>query len=76
MRLHHAHGGSQLVDADGQARRLTGTQWVSRALLPLGITHGVLTWAEVTDEMIGLPTTPSDPPSVLAHGTRVTFQTR
>ncbi|WP_108446486.1 DUF6482 family protein [Halomonas denitrificans] len=76
VRLHHAHGISQLVNADDQARRFTGTQWVSRALLPLGLTHGVLTWAEVTDEMIGLPDTPSDPQSVLAHGTRVAFQTR
>ncbi|MEQ6889175.1 DUF6482 family protein [Halomonas sp. CS7] len=76
VRLHHAHGVSQLVDANGQARRFTGTQWVSRALLPLGITHGVLTWAEITDEMIGLPATQSDPQSVLAHGTRVAFQTR
>lgn len=76
VRLHHGHGVSQLVDADGQARRFTGTQWVSRALLPLGLTHGVLTWAEVTDEMIGLPAAPSDPQSVLAHGTRVAFQTR
>lgn len=76
VRLHHARGVSQLVDTDGQARRFTGTQWVSRALLPLGLTHGVLTWAEVTDEMIGLPATPSDPQSVLAHGTRVAFQTR
>ncbi|WP_152483760.1 DUF6482 family protein [Halomonas sp. THAF5a] len=76
VRLHHARGVSQLVDDDGQARRFTGTQWVSRALLPLGLTHGVLTWAEVTDEMIGLPATPSDPQSVLAHGTRVAFQTR
>ena len=76
VRLHHVHGVSQLVDADGQARRFTGPQWVSRALLPLGITHGVLTWAEVTDEMIGLPASQSDPPNVLAHGTRVAFQTR
>ncbi|SFU02225.1 DUF6482 family protein [Halomonas saccharevitans] len=76
VRLHHAQGVSQLVGADGQAKRFTGTQWVSRALLPLGITHGVLTWAEVTDEMIGLPATQSDPQSVLAYGTRVAFQTR
>lgn len=29
-----------------------------------------------TVPMIGLPATPSDPQSVLAHGTRVAFQTR
>ncbi|APE32344.1 hypothetical protein BOX17_16095 [Halomonas aestuarii] len=76
VRLHHGHGISQLVDEDRKTRRFTGTQWVSRALLPLGITHGILTWAEVTDEMIGLPETATDPASVLAHGTRLAFQTR
>ncbi|WP_458526314.1 DUF6482 family protein [Onishia taeanensis] len=80
VRLHHDHGISSLVDADGQSLRFTGTQWVSRLLLPLGLTHGVLTWADVTDEMIGLPASSgaqaTDPASVLAHGTRLAFQTR
>ncbi|SHE87299.1 hypothetical protein SAMN02745148_01283 [Modicisalibacter ilicicola DSM 19980] len=76
VRLHHAHGSSQLVDEHHHARRFTGTQWISRLLAPLGMTHGVLTWSEVTDEMIGLPATPGDSQDVLAYGTRVAFQTR
>ena len=76
VRFHHAHGSSQLVDENHHARRFTGTQWISRLLAPLGLTHGVLTWPEVTDEMIGLPVSSSDPGDVLAHGTRVAFQTR
>ncbi|MGC3872474.1 DUF6482 family protein [Halomonas sp. GXIMD04776] len=76
VRLHHAHGSSQLVDDEHHPRRFTGTQWISRLLAPLGLTHGLLTWPEITDEMIGLPAEPSDPDDVLAHGTRVAFQTR
>ncbi len=76
VRFHHAHGVSQLIDEDTYPRRFTGTQWVSRLLAPLGVTHGLLTWPEITDEMIGLPAQPSDPNDVLAHGTRVAFQTR
>lgn len=76
VRLHHAAGISRLVDDNGQSLSFTGTQWISRLLLPLGLTHGVQTWAEVQDEMIGLPTTPIDNASLLAHGTRVAFQTR
>ncbi|MDH2290790.1 DUF6482 family protein [Cobetia sp. 10Alg 146] len=75
VRLHHADGISRLVDEDGQSLRFTGTQWISRLLLPLGLTHGVQTWAEVQDEMIGLPTTPVDNAGLLAHGTRVAFKT-
>nr|WP_298415805.1 DUF6482 family protein [uncultured Halomonas sp.] len=76
VRFHHAHGVSQLVDEDSNPRRFTGTQWISRLLAPLGLTHGLLTWPEITDEMIGLPAQPIDPDDVLAHGTRVAFQTR
>lgn len=76
VRLHHAHGTSQLVDSDHSPRCFTGTQWISRLLAPLGLTQGLLTWPEITDEMIGLPAQRSDPDDVLAHGTRAAFQTR
>lgn len=77
VRLHHAGGESRLVDEHGETRRFTGTQWISRALAPLGLTHGTLTWAEVTDEMVGLPpAAPLDRESRLAHGTRIAFRTR
>ncbi|MCA1769935.1 MAG: DUF6482 family protein [Halomonas sp.] len=77
VRLHHAGGDSLLVDERGDTRRFTGTQWVSRALAPLGLTHGILTWADVTDEMVGLPeTTPIATSTRLAHGTRIAFMTR
>lgn len=75
VRLHHAKGISLLVDEHGQSLRFTGTQWVSRLLLPLGLTHGVQTWAEVSDEMIGLASPSVAPADLLAHGTRVAFQT-
>ena len=34
-----------LVDDAGDTCRFTGTQWVSRALRPLGFTHATLTWS-------------------------------
>ncbi|WP_253442990.1 DUF6482 family protein [Halomonas sp. Y3] len=77
VRLHHAGGDSRLVDGNGETRRFTGTQWISRALAPLGLTHGILTWAEVTDEMVGLPpSAPMDRDARLAHGTRIAFRTQ
>ena len=77
VRLHHAGGESLLVDDHGETRRFTGTQWISRALAPLGLTHGILTWADVTDEMVGLPAAPPlEAAARLAHGTRIAFRTR
>ncbi|MEA2117748.1 DUF6482 family protein [Halovibrio sp. HP20-50] len=73
VRFHRQGTVSLLVNADGETRRFTGTQWVGRALAPLGFTHGTLTWADAADEMIG-----TDVPSVsaqqrLAYGVRVAF---
>ena len=34
VRLHHAAGISRLVDDNGQSLSFTGTQWISRLLLP------------------------------------------
>jgi len=78
VQFHHREGVSRLVDAQGDTRLFTGTQWISRLLAPLGLSHGVLTWADVTDEMVGIPgqvSVPSDQQR-LACGTRVAFMTR
>ncbi len=76
VRLHHHDAVSLLVDTQGEAKRFTGTQWVSRALAPLGFTHGILTWADAADEMIGNDTPPVSAQQRMAHGVRVGFATR
>lgn len=76
VRLHYSDSVGLLVDAQGEAQRFSGTQWVSRALAPLGFTHGVLTWAEATDEMVGNDTPPVTAQQRMAYGVRVAFETR
>lgn len=76
VRFHHADRIALLVDDRGQPRRFTGTQWVSRLLAPLGFQHGVLTWEEVADEMIGALTSAGHAAAALDHGVRVAFATR
>ena len=77
VRLHGADNTvSTLVDESGKTLQFTGTQWVSRSLLPLGFTHGTLTYPPVTDEMIGMATSPPSPEELMASGTRVSFETR
>lgn len=78
VRLHHRDGTSRLVDERGETRRFTGTQWISLLLAPLGLTHGILTWADVTGEMVGLPPESPrvSPQQRLVDGTRVAFMTR
>ncbi|GEN26513.1 hypothetical protein HVA01_01590 [Halovibrio variabilis] len=76
VRLHQHGSASLLVDAQGETKRFTGTQWVSRALAPLGFTHGILTWADATDEMIGNDSPPVSAQQRMAYGVRVAFATR
>ncbi|WP_445010825.1 DUF6482 family protein [Vreelandella stevensii] len=76
VRLHRDESVSLLVDSQGGTQRFSGTQWVSRALVPLGFTHGTLTWAEAADEMIGHPTPPVSDQQRLQQGVRVAFATR
>ncbi|MGS2743939.1 DUF6482 family protein [Halomonas sp. LS-001] len=77
VRLHDADNSVlTLVDESGQTLMFTGTQWVSRSLLPLGFTHATLTYPPVTDEMIGMATLPPSPEELMASGTRVSFETR
>lgn len=77
VRLHDTHHTVlTLVDEKGEASRFTGTQWVSRALRPLGFTHATLTWLSVADEMVGAPTQTPSPDEMMTYGTRVSFETR
>ncbi|MGM0615261.1 MAG: DUF6482 family protein [Pseudomonadota bacterium] len=65
-----------LVDDTGETCRFTGTQWISRALRPLGFTHATLTWSSVADEMVGVSASVPSPEEMMACGTRVSFETR
>ncbi|WP_404344025.1 DUF6482 family protein [Vreelandella venusta] len=76
VRLHRDESVSLLVNPQGETKRFSGTQWVSRALAPLGFTHGILTWADAADEMIGNPIPPVSAQQRLQHGVRVAFATR
>nr|WP_298055236.1 DUF6482 family protein [uncultured Halomonas sp.] len=73
VRLHQGNAVSVLTDQHGETQRFTGTQWISRALAPLGFTHGILTWADAADEMIGSDVAPISAQQRLAHGVRVAF---
>ncbi|OWV30655.1 DUF6482 family protein [Halomonas campaniensis] len=73
VRLHQDNAVSLLTDQNGEAQRFTGTQWIGRALAPLGFTHGTLTWADATDEMIGTDVAPVSAQQRMAYGVRVAF---
>lgn len=73
VRLHQDNAVSLLTDQNGETQRFTGTQWVGRALAPLGFTHGTLTWADATDEMIGTDVPPVSAQQRLTYGVRVAF---
>lgn len=75
VRLHEGDRVFTLVDKDGKTQRFTGTQWISRALRPLGFYHATLTWPAVADEMVGTSMAIMTPADMLACGTRVSFQT-
>tara|TARA_R110002012_G_scaffold5133_9_gene23472 strand:- start:16991 stop:17329 length:339 start_codon:yes stop_codon:yes gene_type:complete len=76
VRLHCSDSTRLWVDEQGEAKRFSGTQWVSRTLAPLGFTHGTVTWGEVTDEMIGNDTPPVSNQQRMKHGVRVAFVTQ
>ncbi|MBY5929313.1 DUF6482 family protein [Halomonas denitrificans] len=75
VRIHLDDQMALLVDDAGDPWRFTGTAWISRTLAPLGFTHATLTWAEVTDEMVGQTTSPAPLAEVIAHGTRIALST-
>ena len=76
VRLHRRDSTSLWVDEQGEAKRFSGTQWVSRTLAPLGFTHGIVTWGEAADEMIGNDTQPVSAQQQMKHGVRVAFVTQ
>ncbi|TVP49161.1 MAG: hypothetical protein EA345_07545 [Halomonas sp.] len=76
VRLHQEESISLLVDNEGETKRFTGTQWISRALAPLGFTHGTITWADAADEMIGTEVQPISAQQRMNYGVRVAFTTR
>jgi hypothetical protein len=73
VRLHLDNAVGLLTDQNGETRRFTGTQWIGRTLAPLGFTHGILTWADAADEMIGTNVSPVSAQQRLAYGVRVAF---
>lgn len=73
VRLHQEESISLLVDNEGETKRFTGTQWIGRALAPLGFTHGTITWADAADEMIGTNVPAVSAQQRLAYGVRVAF---
>ena len=75
VRLHQGSTTSVLTDQHGETQRFTGTQWIGRALAPLGFTHGTLTWADVDDEMMGTDVPPVSAQQRLVYGVRVAFNT-
>jgi len=75
VRLHHGTGVAELSDAEGRTRTFLGTGEIRDLLGNLGLTHGVLTWADQCgDEMIGVPGQAMTPDEKLAHGTRIAFR--
>ncbi|MDN3555797.1 hypothetical protein [Halomonas maura] len=75
VRFHHANGISTLSDKDGRTCTFLGTGEIRDVLGDLGLTHGVLTWADQCgDEMIGVPGHAMTPDEMLAHGTRISFR--
>ncbi|KPQ19438.1 DUF6482 family protein [Halomonas sp. HL-93] len=76
VRLHQDNAVCLLTDKQGETQRFTGTQWVSRALAPLGFTHGTLTWADAADEMVGTDIPPVSTKQRMAYGVRVAFATQ
>lgn len=75
VRFHHANGVSELADADGKTWTFLGTGEIQDLLGDLGLTHGVLTWADQCgDEMIGVPGHAITPDERLAYGTRIAFR--
>lgn len=73
VRLHQDNAVSLLVGQNGEVKRFSGKQWISRALAPLGFTHATVTWAEAADEMIGSDVPPISAQQRLAYGVRMAF---
>lgn len=75
VRFHHANGVSDLCNAEGGVSTFLGTGKIRDTLGQLGLTHGVLTFADQCgDEMIGVQSKAITPNEMLAYGTRIAFR--
>lgn len=75
VRLHHANGVSTLSDEQGRNCTFLGTGEIRDRLGGIGLTHGVLTWADQCgDEMIGVTGHAMSPDEMLTYGTRIAFR--
>ncbi|SDN34892.1 hypothetical protein [Vreelandella arcis] len=75
VRFHHANGVSDLSDAQGHVSTFLGTGEIRDTLGELGLTHGVLTFADQCgDEMIGVEGKAMTPDEMLTYGTRIAFR--
>ncbi|KPQ25129.1 MAG: hypothetical protein HLUCCA13_06335 [Halomonas sp. HL-48] len=75
VRFHHADGVSDLSNADGHVSTFLGTGEIRDTLGELGLTHGVLTFADQCgDEMIGVEGKAMTPDEMLTYGTRISFR--
>lgn len=75
VRFHHANGVSDLCDAEGKVSTFLGTGEIRDTLGQLGLTHGVLTFADQCgDEMIGVQGKAITPNEMLTYGTRIAFR--
>lgn len=75
VRFHHANGVSDLCNAEGHVSTFLGTGEIRDTLGQLGLTHGVLTFADQCgDEMIGVQGKAITPNEMLTYGTRIAFR--
>lgn len=75
VRFHHASGVSDLCNTEGKVSTFSGTGEIRDALGQLGLTHGILTFADQCgDEMIGIEGKAITPTEKLTFGTRIAFR--
>ncbi|HDZ48012.1 hypothetical protein LCGC14_0149550 [marine sediment metagenome] len=75
VRFHHANGVADLCSAEGKVSTFLGTGEIRDVLGQLGLTHGVLTFADQCgDEMIGVEGKAITPTEKLTYGTRIAFR--
>ncbi|MCH4812335.1 hypothetical protein [Vreelandella neptunia] len=75
VRFHHANGVSDLCNAEGKVSTFLGTGEIRDTLGHIGLTHGVLTFADQCgDEMIGIEGKAMTPDEMLTYGTRISFR--
>ncbi|WP_052384036.1 DUF6482 family protein [Litchfieldella xinjiangensis] len=74
--LHTPDTSYQLVNDDGSAVHLHSVEEVKDMLRPLGYTHGILTYMDASDEMVGNDDDGVSIDDVLKNGEHVGFNDR